>query len=38
MTDINAKPPIYLRKLKPIGKVIKPGEVYLHPVTLELQG
>jgi hypothetical protein len=37
MTDINAKPPIYLRKLKPIGKVIKPGEVYLHPVTLELR-
>jgi hypothetical protein len=37
MTYIEPKLPIYLRKLKPIGKVIKPGEVYLHPVTLELR-
>lgn len=29
--------PIYIRKLKPIGNIIKPGELYLHPVTLELR-
>lgn len=33
----NKDDPIYIRKLKPIGRTIKPGQVYLHPVTLELR-
>jgi len=37
MKDNNLETPIYIRKLKPIGNIIKPGEVYLHPVTLEIR-
>lgn len=37
MKDNNFETPIYIRKLKPIGNIIKPGEVYLHPVTLEIR-